>query len=126
MLEGLRLGATLMAVVLAMVTLNTLGVGAAAGVDLGMAGADKPLVAETAGDLQDPQASAVGQDDPTFFGVGVGITRTAQQLYVLLAKTGPILSSWGIPPVIATSIQLMVDLTFAISIMQILRGVVWR
>lgn len=126
MLEGFKIAATMMALVLALTTANALGLSAAAGVDLGTADLDQDTVASTNADLKNPQAEALGQQDPTFLGIGVGITMTLNQLWILVSRVGPILSSWGVHPAISYSVQIMVDFTFALGVIQVLRGVIFR
>lgn len=123
MIQGMRIGATLIALSLALFTLNALGVSAAAGVQLSAAGLSESTAQDTVGELKQGQVEGVGQQDPGFFGVAAAMLRTVSQLWTLVAKTSAILQSVGTPWPIAHSVQIMVDFTFVYGLYQIARGV---
>jgi hypothetical protein len=119
-IQGIKIGMTMVALVVALFTVNTLT--AATGVGVELSGNDNSVddVKGLAGEFQSPEASGAGSQDPGFFGVAVGVTKTIQQLVTLTVGTGGMLKSWGIPGVIATSIQIMIDVTMGIGILQII------
>jgi hypothetical protein len=123
MIQGMRIGATMIALVLALFTLNALGVSAIAGVDPGLAGMDRSDVSEINQQGKNAEIQGTGQQDPGFFGVAAASIRTFSQLWTLITNTSGILQSWSVPWPIAWSVQAMVDFVFIYGLYQIARGV---
>jgi hypothetical protein len=121
MLQGLRIAATVIAFVLALSTFNIL-VAPAVGVDVGAGGLDQSDAQSVTGNLSQPEATSIGQQDPGFFGIATGIARTVTQLWTFTTAVHLILESYGVPLVIGTSIQIMIDLTLAMGFLQIWRA----
>jgi hypothetical protein len=119
-IQGIKIGFTMAALVLALLMVNTLSAAAGIGIELSASGLQKSDVSGTAQDFQDPGVTGVGSQDPGFFGIAVGVTQTIQQLVGLTIHAGSILESWGLPAVIAYSIQIMIDLTMGIGVLQII------
>jgi len=119
-IQGIKLGLTMIALVVALLTVNTLSAASGVGIQLTAGGLTKDDVEQQSKSLQDPDATGVGTQDPGFFGIAVGISKTFQQLITLTTAVGPILKSWGVPVVIGYSVQIMVDATMGIGLLQIL------
>lgn len=119
-IQGIKIGVTMVAFVLALTTVNTLAAGAGVGVQLGAAGVTTEQVSGTTSDLANPRVTGVGQQDPGFFGIAIGIKRTVQQLWALTTRVHLILGNYGVPLVIGGSVQTMIDLTMALGGLQIL------
>jgi len=122
-IQGIKIGMTMVALVVALFTVNTLTAATGVGIELTGNG-DVDQAENLAGDFQSPTASGAGSEDPGFFGVAVGVTKTVQQLVTLTVGTGGMLKSWGVHPVIANSVQLMIDVTMGIGFLQIIGR--WR
>ena len=122
MLQGMKIAATWMALILAIFTLNSMGISAIAGVQMGTSGVGYDDVQGVNSDLKSPTAEGIGEQDPSFFGIATGITRTVKTIWTLLSATNVILRSWGVPFSIAASVQAMVDFTFALAVIQVWRG----
>lgn len=119
-IQGIKLGLTMAALVVALLTVNTLSAASGVGIELTASGLSQGQVEQTAGEFQEPGVTGVGSQDPGFFGLAVGVTRTVQQLITLTTGVGPILQSWGAPFVIGYSAQVMVDITMGIAVLQLL------
>lgn len=119
-IQGIKIGMTMVALVVALFTVNTLTAATGVGVELTGTGSSVDDVEGLAGEFQNPQASGAGSEDPGFFGVAVGVTNTVQQLITLTVGLSGMLKSWGINPVIATGVQIMVDVTMGIGLLQII------
>lgn len=119
-IQGIKIGMTMVALVVALFTVNTLTAATGVGVELTGTGSSVDDVEGLAGEFQSPQASGAGSEDPGFFGVAIGVTNTVQQLITLTVGLGGMLKSWGINPVIATGVQIMVDVTMGIGLLQII------
>jgi len=123
MIQGMRIGATMIAFVLALFTLNAMGISAVAGVDPGAGGLDRGDVSAINDQGKQAEIEGTGQEDPGFFGVAAASVRTFSQLWTLITKTSPILQSWSVPWPIAHSIQAMLDFVFIYGLYQLARGV---
>jgi hypothetical protein len=123
MIQGMRIGVTMIALVLALFTLNALGISAVAGVDPGMGGMDRDDVGAINEQGKQAEIEGTGQEDPGFFGVAAASVRTFSQLWTLITNTSDILQSWSVPWPIAWSVQAMVDFVFIYGLYQIARGV---
>jgi len=119
-IQGIKIGMTMVALVVALFTVNTLTAATGVGIELTGNGQGVDDAEGLAGDFQNPKVSGAGSQDPGFFGVAVGVTKTVQQLVTLTVGTGGMLKSWGINPVIADSVQLMIDVTMGIGLLQII------
>lgn len=119
-IQGIKIGFTMASLVLALLVVNSLSAAAGIGIELTASGLEKSEVASTAENFQDPGVTGVGSQDPGFFGIAIGVTNTIQQLVALTVHAGSILESWGLPAVIAYSVQIMIDLTMGIGILQII------
>jgi len=119
-IQGIKIGMTMVALVVALFTVNTLTAATGVAVELNAGGNSVDDVEGLAGEFQSPQASGAGSQDPGFFGVAVGVTKTVQQLLTLTIGTGGMLKSWGINPIIANGIQIMIDVTMGIGLLQII------
>jgi hypothetical protein len=119
-IQGIRIGVTLAALVVALFTVNTMS--AAAGIPMELSGQGDSVddVEGLAGDFQSPSASGAGSEDPGFFGVAVGVTKTAQQLITLTTGIEQMLQTWGVPKPIGMGVQIMIDLTMGIALLQII------
>jgi len=118
--QGIKLGLTMVGLVVALLTVNTLSAAAGVGIELSASGLHKEDVQRTADDFNDPSVTGVGSQDPGFLGVAIGVTQTIQQLVTLTTATGSILESWGLPAVVAYSVQIMVDITMGLAVLQII------
>ena len=123
MIQGMRIGVTMIAFVLALFTLNAMGVSAVAGVDPGMGGLQREDVNAINDGGKQAEIEGTGQQDPGFFGVAAAGVRTFTQLWALITKTAPILQSYTVPWPIAYSIQAMVDFVFIYGLYQLARAV---
>lgn len=123
MIQGMRIGVTMIAFVLALFTLNAMGVSAVAGVDPGMGGLDRGDVGTINEQGKQAEIEGTGQQDPGFFGVAAAGVRTFTQLWALITKTAPILQSYTVPWPIAYSVQAMVDFVFIYGLYQLARAV---
>lgn len=119
-IQGIKLGLTMVALVVALLTVNTLSAAAGIGMELTASGLQKENVQSTADSFQDPGVTGVGSQDPGFFGIAIGVTQTIQQLVGLTIHVGSILQSWGLPAVVGLSVQIMVDITMGLAILQII------
>lgn len=121
-LQGLRIAIGWAAFVLALTTVNAMGLPAMAGVQLDAGGADAEQVRAISGNFTEPSVEAVGSEDPGFFGIATSITRTLGQLYTILVTLSPALMSWGVPAPLAIMTQTLVDLSFGLALIQVIRG----
>jgi hypothetical protein len=119
-IQSIKIGATMVAFVLALTTVNTLAAGAGIGIELTASGVGVEEIDQTTTSIKDPQVTGVGQQDPGFFGIAVGLKRTLDQLWALTTRVHLILGSYGVPAVIGGGIQAMIDFTMAIGGVQIL------
>lgn len=120
-LQGIRIGFTVVALIFALLTVNTLSAAAGVPVSVSSSGlGSTDQVEETAGEFQDPGVSGVGSEDPGFFGVVTGVTSTVQQLITLTTGVTGWLEQFAVPPVMGLSIQAMIDLTMGWGIVQLL------
>lgn len=121
-IQGFRLAIGWVALIVSLTVMNTMGLPAAAGVELGTAGSGPEQVERVTGNISNPEVEAVGDSDPGFFGVSTSLSATLQQLGTILASLQPTLVSWGVPSPMAWAAQILVDLSFGLAIIQILRG----
>lgn len=121
-MQGLKVAKTMMALVLAIGILSGIGFSQLAGVDLGTGGLDVDDAESVSDEVSQSEVEDFGGEDASNFGITTGATATVGALWAFVAKTGPILSSWGVPPVIATSVHVMAVLSFGLAIVAILRG----
>ena len=121
-MQGLKVAKTMMALVLAIGILSGLGFSSLAGVELGTGGLDVGDAESVSGEISQSEVEDFGGDDASNFGITTGATGAVTALWLFVAKTGPILSSWGVPGVIATSAHVMAVLSFGLAIVAILRG----
>ncbi|WP_200531956.1 hypothetical protein [Halorubrum sp. LN27] len=121
-MQGLKVAKTMMALVLAIGILSGLGFSQIAGVDLGTSGLDVSDAESVSDEVSQSEVEDFGGEDASNFGITTGATGAVTALWLFVTKTGPILSSWGIPGVIATSAHVMAVLAFGLSILAILRG----
>jgi len=119
-IQGIKLGLTMVALVVALLTVNTLSAAAGIGIELTASGLQKEDVRSTADSFQDPGVTGVGSEDPGFFGIAIGVTNTVQQLIGLTTNAHAILESWGLPQVVAYSVQIMIDITMGLAVLQII------
>lgn len=119
-IQGIKLGFTMAALVFALLTVNTLSAATGVGVELTTGGIDTADVEQVSGEFKDPGVSGAGTQDPGFFGVAVGVSRTINQLWTLTTGVGGMLESWGVPAVIGLGIQGMIDLTMGLAGLQII------
>jgi hypothetical protein len=119
-IQSIRIGATMIAFVLALTTVNALAATAGIGVSLGASGITTEQIDSTTESFQQPEVTGVGQQDPGFFGIAVGLKRTLDQLWALTTRVHLIMAAYGVPVVIGAGVQAMVDFTMAIGGLQIL------
>jgi len=119
-IQSIKIGATMVAFVLALTTVNTLAAGAGVGIQLQASGVTMTDVQTLNSQLSGPSVTGVGQQDPGFFGIALGIKQTLQQMWALTTRVHLILGSYGVPMVIGGSVQAMIDFTMAIGGLQIL------
>jgi len=121
-MQGLKVAKTMMALVLAIGILSGLGFSELAGVDLGTGGLDVSDAEGVSDEVSHSEVEDFGGEDASNFGITTGSTAAVTALWLFVTKTGPILSSWGVPGVIATSVHAMAVLAFGLAIIAILRG----
>lgn len=109
------------ALVFALFTVNSLTAAAGIGISLDSGGLSRDDVNAVSGELEQPRAVAVGQQDPGFLGIAVGTARTVNQLWTITTNLHGILTSWGVPLPIAVGAQAMVNLTMAVTALQVLK-----
>lgn len=119
-IQSIKIGTTMVAFVLALTTVNTLAAGVGIGVELTASGITTEQINATTSDIQNPEVTGVGQQDPGFFGIAVGLKRTLDQLWALTTRVHLILGAYGVPVVIGGSVQAMIDFTMALGGAQIL------
>lgn len=119
-IQSIKIGATMIAFVLALTTVNTLAATAGVGISLGASGITADDVEGVNSDLSKPGVTGVGSQDPGFFGIAIGIKRTLEQLWALTTRVHLILGAYGVPTVIGVGVQSMIDFTMAIGGLQIL------
>jgi len=119
-IQSIKIGATMVAFVLALTTVNSLAAGAGVGIQLQASGVTMTDVQTLNSQLSGPSVTGVGQQDPGFFGIALGIKQTLQQMWALTTRVHLILGSYGVPMVIGGSVQAMIDFTMAIGGLQIL------
>ncbi|GGM52428.1 hypothetical protein [Haloarcula argentinensis] len=124
-IQGIKIAATMIALVLAMTTVNTLAASAGVVVEVDSGGVNTQDIKSINGNITNPEPSGVGSQDPGFFGIATGMTQTFQQLFALTTSLHAILKGWGVPPIIANSAQIMVDFVIGLALYQILRGTVF-
>lgn len=122
-MRGLDVAKTMFALVLAMGILTGVGFSQIASVNLGSGGLDVQDAEEISGGVSEPEVEDFGGESPSNFGVTTGATSVLTGLWVVVTETGPILQSWGVPPIIATSVHLMAILSFGLAVLAFLRGV---
>ena len=119
-IQGIRIGLTVIALIFALLTVNTLSAAAGVPVSVSSSGLDSPEgVNETAGEFQEPGVTGVGSQDPGFLGVVTGVTSTVQQLITLTTGVTGWLDQFGVPAVMGFSIQIMIDMTMGLGIIQL-------
>jgi hypothetical protein len=121
-MQGFRIALGWTALVLALVTTNAMGLPAETGVELTAGGAGTEQVRALNEEFNQPSVEAVGDSDPGFFGIATSVTKTLGQLQTILTKLGPSLTSWGVPGPLATFTQLLVNLSFGMALLQVIRG----
>lgn len=123
-IQGIKIAVAMVALVFALFTVNTMvaQAGAGPGVELDSAGLSREDVSTLTTELSSPEAATVGQQDPGFFGIAVGTTRTINQLWKITTNLNGILKSWGVPTPIALSAQAMVNLTQALAAIQVVKS----
>lgn len=121
-MQGLRVAKTMMALVLAIGILSGLGFADLAGVDLGTGGLDVGDAESVSDEVSESEVEDFGGEDASNFGITTGATTAVTALWTFVTSTRSILISWGVPPVIATSVHIMAVLSFALAIVGILRG----
>jgi len=119
-IQGIKLGLTMAALIFALLTVNTLTAATGVGIELTASGLSQQQVQQTAGEFQEPEVTGVGSQDPGFFGLAVGVTKTVQQLITLTTGVGAIITSWGMPSVVGISVQAMVDITMGLAVLQLI------
>lgn len=119
-IQGIKLGLTMAALVFALLTVNTLTAATGVGIELTASGLSQQQVEQTSGEFQEPEVTGVGSQDPGFFGLAVGVTKTVQQLITLTTGVGSIITSWGMPSVVGISVQAMVDITMGLAVLQLI------
>lgn len=119
-IQSIKIGTTMVAFVLALTTVNSLAAGVGIGVELTASGITTEQIDATTSDIQNPEVTGVGQQDPGFFGIAVGLKRTLDQLWALTTRVHLILGAYGVPVVIGGSVQAMIDFTMALGGAQIL------
>lgn len=119
-IQGIDIGLTMACFLLALLTVNTLTAGTGIGIELDAAGTSESDVESVVGEFNHTEVTGVGNEDPGFFGIAVGVADTINQLYVLTTGLKDTLRSWGVPSVIAYSVQIIVDFVIAVGILQIL------
>lgn len=119
-IQGIRIAITMAAFVVALTTTNTLMAASGVGIELSASGLSQDQVDSLGSDTQEPEVQGVGSQDPGFLGVALGVTRTIQQLITLTTETASILTSWGVPGVIAWGVQAMIDLAMGIAVLQVI------
>ncbi|MHC3382079.1 hypothetical protein [Haloarcula rubripromontorii] len=124
-IQGLKIAGTMVALVLAMATVNTLAASAGIVVEVGANGVTTEDIKSVNDDINSPEPSGVGSQDPGFFGIATGMTQTFQQIFALTTSLHAILKGWGVPAVIANSAQIMVNFVIGLALYQILRGTVF-
>lgn len=122
-IQGLKIAATMIALVLALSTMNTLAAASGLAIQLNSNGITTEQINSTVENTSDAPASGLGSQDPGFFGIAIGMGQTFQQLFALTTGFHAILKGWGVPPIIANSAQLMIDFTIVVAIYQIIRAV---
>lgn len=124
-IQGIKIAATMVALVLAMTTVNTLAASAGIVIEVNSGGVNTQDIESVNKNITNPEPSGVGSQDPGFFGIATGMTQTFQQLFALTTNLHAILDGWGVPPVIANSAQVMVNFVIGLALYQILRGTVF-
>lgn len=122
MLKGIKISLTVMAFVLAVFTLSTMGVYQMAGVSVDTGGLSKEDVEDVNAQVAQPEAEAYGTDSPGFFGIATGVTGTLSVLWTLVSAVDDIAMSNGVPWPIAYSIQAMVNIALGLAIVAVFRG----
>lgn len=120
MSQGLGVTAFMIAFILAAFTLGATGYYATTGVSFQTGQIE--TVNESVSEVEQPEAQGVGDDDPGFFGIAVGVWKTLNNLLAVTYKTQAILQSYGIHWSIAYSIQVMINFTVAIMLISVYRG----
>jgi hypothetical protein len=124
-IQGIKIAATMVALVLAMTTVNTLAAQAGVVIQPGIGGSTNEDVKAINSNMTNPEPSGVGSQDPGFFGIATGMTQTFQQLFEITTNLDSILIGWHVPAVIANSAQIMVNLVIGLGLYQILRATVF-
>lgn len=119
-IQGIKIGATMVAFILALTTVNTLAAGAGVGIELTASGVNTQDVDQLNQNLTASPITGVGQQDPGFFGIALGVRQTLGQLYALTTRVHLILGAYGVPLVLGASIQSMIDFTMAIGMLQVI------
>lgn len=98
-----------------------------AGMDLGTGPFTKDDVETVGSELTSPEAPGVGNNDPGFFGISIGVTGTViSVLTTVTMGIDDLLISYQAPPIIAWSVQQLVRLSIGITIIAIFRGIQLR
>lgn len=124
-IQGLKIAGTMVALILAMTTVNTLAASAGIAVEVGANGVSTEKIERVNANITNPEPSGVGSQDPGFFGIATGMTQTFQQIFALTTSLDDILKGWHVPAVIAYSAQIMVNFVIGLALYQILRGTVF-
>lgn len=119
-IQGIKIAGTMVALVVALTTVNALAATSGVAIELSANGVTTEQVEQVNSELNNQDASGVGSQDPGFLGIAIATTQTLKQLVALTTVLGGMLKSWGVPAVIAYSVQIMVDLTMGLAILQVL------
>jgi len=119
-IQGIKIAGTMVALVLAMTTVNALAAQTGVAIELTANGVTTEDIDDVNSALNNQDASGIGSQDPGFLGIAIATTQTLKQLVALTTVLGPMLASHGVPPVIGYSIQAMVDLTMGLAMLMVL------
>lgn len=122
-IQGIKIAATMIALVLGLTTVNTLAAASGIAIQMNANGITTEDIDQTVSNASSVPASGVGERDPGFFGIATGMTQTFAQVFALTTNLTAILSSFGVPSVIGASAQIMVDFTVMLALYQIIRAV---
>jgi hypothetical protein len=119
-LQGLKVVSTVAAFVLASVTMSVL-IGGTVGIDLSTGSIGESDVSSVGEELN-PNARGTGTQDPSTFGISVGVTETLNVIWMLTLGLDDLLMSYSVPAVAARSIQMLATIAVALAALAIFRG----